>query len=111
MKNSWDAWVSQTHAQTAAALRAWAGTLNLDEAARAKLLFASEQWIAATHPDNFLATNHAALQRAVETKGQSLQSGMQLMLADLARGHVANTDESAFEVGRDLANKIGRAHV
>ena len=108
MENSWDAWVSQTHAQTAAALRAWATTLNLDEAARAKLLFASEQWIAATHPDNFLATNQAALQRAVETKGQSLQSGMQLMLADLARGHVANTDESAFEVGRDLANTPGK---
>ena len=108
MENSWDVWVSQTHRQTAQALRAWTDALDLDQAARAKLTFAAEQWIAATHPDNFLATNPAALQRAADTQGQSLQAGMQLMLADLARGRVSNTDEAAFEVGRNLATTPGK---
>ena len=108
MENSWDAWVGQTHNQTAAALRAWIVALEVDEAMRAKLAFASEQWIAASHPDNFFATNTGALQRALETNGRSIQTGLKLMLADMARGHVSNTDESAFEVGRDLAATPGK---
>ena len=108
MENSWDAWVGRTHNQTAAALRAWIVALEVDEAMRAKLAFASEQWIAASHPDNFFATNTGALQRALETNGRSIQTGLQLMLADMARGHVSNTDESAFEVGRDLAATPGK---
>ena len=107
-ENAWDAWVTQTHEQTAHALRSWINGLDVETGMRAKLAFASEQWIAAAHPDNFLATNTIALQRALETRGQSIQSGMQLMLADLARGRVSNTDEAAFEVGRNLATTPGK---
>ena len=107
-ENAWDAWVSQTHEQTAHALRGWIGGLDVEAGMRAKLAFASEQWIAAAHPDNFFATNSIALRRALETRGESIQSGMQLMLADLARGRVSNTDEAAFEVGRNLATTPGK---
>ena len=105
---SWDAWTGQAYAQGCASLRAAVATMQMDQAARARLSFAAEQWIAATHPDNFLATNPAALQLALTSRGQSIQAGMQLMLGDLARGRVSNTDETAFTVGRDLATTPGK---
>lgn len=94
--------------QGAAALRQSLQQLELAAAARAKLAFAAEQWIAATHPDNFFATNRAAMQRALETRGQSIADGMQRMLGDMAKGHVSNTDEAAFEIGRDIATTPGK---
>ena len=105
---SWDAWVKQSHDQGAALLRDWVRGLQVDELARSRAAFAVEQWIAASHPDNFLATNPDALQRAVETRGQSLQSGMQRMLDDITKGRVSNNDETAFDVGRNIAMTPGK---
>ena len=105
---SWDAWLGQAYAQRCDALRALVAAMQIDEAGRARLSFAAEQWMAATHPDNFLATNAEALQLALTSRGQSIQSGLQLMLGDLAKGRVSNTDEAAFEVGRDLATTPGK---
>jgi polyhydroxyalkanoate synthase len=81
--------------------------METDAVTRAKLSFAAEQWIAAMNPGNFLATNPEALQRAVATNGASLTDGLKLMLADLAKGRVSNTDESAFEVGKNIAVSPG----
>ncbi len=103
-----DAWIADAHVRGAAALRESLQQVELDPAARAKLAFAAEQWIAATHPDNFFATNRAAMQRALDTRGQSIADGMQLMLGDMAKGHVSNTDETAFEIGRDIATTPGK---
>ncbi len=105
---SLDAWIADAHKQAAAALRQSLQQMELDAAAREKLAFAAEQWIAATHPDNFFATNRGAMQRALDTRGQSIADGMQLMLADMAKGHVSNTDETAFEIGRDIATTPGK---
>ena len=105
---SWDAWVAQAYEQGCASLRASVAALQMDAAARERLSFAAEQLIAATHPDNFLATNAGALQRALDSRGQSIQNGMQLLLGDMAKGRVSNTDETAFEVGRDLATTPGK---
>jgi polyhydroxyalkanoate synthase len=104
---SWDDWVQQVHGRGAGALREWTKGLQVDEATRTRLAFAVEQWIAAVHPDNFLATNPDALQRALDSRGRSIQDGMQLMLADIAKGRVSNTDETAFEVGRNIATTPG----
>ncbi len=84
-------------------MRRWVAGAALDEAARARLTFAVEQWLAAINPENFLATNPKAIARAIETRGGSLAQGMQFLAADIARGRVSNTDEAAFEVGRNLA--------
>jgi polyhydroxyalkanoate synthase subunit PhaC len=100
---AWDAWVRDAHTKSAAAVREWVKSAEVDDLTRAKLDFAAEQWVAASDPANFLATNPDALKRALETKGQSLMDGMRILASDVARGHVANTDEAAFEVGQDLA--------
>jgi polyhydroxyalkanoate synthase len=78
-----------------------------DAKTKARLRFAVEQWMAASAPSNFLALNAEAQQKAVETKGESIARGVQNLLADLQQGHVSMTDESAFEVGRNVATTEG----
>ncbi|MBL8381113.1 MAG: alpha/beta fold hydrolase [Burkholderiales bacterium] len=98
-----DDWITASHKAAAEALQAHLARLPVAAAERARLDFAAQQWVAATAPSNFLATNRAAIARAIETGGRSLADGMRLLIGDVARGHVANTDEEAFVVGRDLA--------
>lgn len=67
-----------------------------------KIRFAVQQMIDAVSPANFLATNPEAQQHMIETKGESLTKGLQNMLEDMQRGRIAQSDESAFEVGRNV---------
>ena len=78
-----------------------------DAKTKARLRFAVEQWMAATAPSNFMALNAEAQQKAVETRGESIARGLQNLLADLQQGHVSMTDESAFEVGKNVATTEG----
>ena len=102
-----DQWVARSYAAGCTAVRNWIAALETSAAMRTRLAFAAEHWMAAINPDNFLATNPQAIRRAVDTGGASLAAGMRLMAADVARGRVSNTDEAAFEVGRDLATTPG----
>jgi polyhydroxyalkanoate synthase len=68
-----------------------------------RVAFAVEQWVDAAAPSNFLAFNPEALQKAIDTQGQSLAQGLQHLMQDMQRGRISMTDESAFEVGRNLA--------
>ena len=54
-----------------------------------------------------LVTNPEALQLAMETGGASLAEGLRLFTEDLARGRIAMTDETAFEVGRNVGTTPG----
>jgi polyhydroxyalkanoate synthase len=45
--------------------------------------------------------------KAIETKGESIAKGMQNLLHDIKQGHVSMTDESLFEVGRNVATTEG----
>jgi polyhydroxyalkanoate synthase len=74
----------------------------LDAAAKGRARFAVRQWIDALCPANFAATNPAALEQARETSGESLARGMANLMADVQRGRISQTDEAAFEVGRNL---------
>ncbi|MEY3145787.1 MAG: hypothetical protein RL342_1458 [Pseudomonadota bacterium] len=84
-----------------------ADAVEADTKARARIRFAVEQWLAASAPSNFLAFNADAQQKAIETKGQSIAKGVQNMLHDLQQGHVSMTDESLFEVGKNVATTEG----
>jgi len=78
-----------------------------DDKTRAKLRFTVEQLNAASAPSNFLLCNAEALQKAVETKGESISKGMQNLLHDMQQGHVSMTDESLFHVGQNVATTEG----
>ncbi len=58
-------------------------------------------------PANFLATNPDAQNRLIESGGESLRAGVRNMLEDLTRGKISQTDETAFEVGRNVAATEG----
>lgn len=78
-----------------------------DAKTRSRLRFAVEQWMAASAPSNFLAFNAEAQQKAIDTQGESIAKGMQNLLNDVRQGHLSMTDESAFEVGRNVATTEG----
>ena len=88
-------------------LNALADTVEADHKTKKKIRFATQQAIDAMSPSNFMATNPDAQQKLIETKGESLQNGIMNMIADMRRGHVSQTDENAFEVGRNVAASEG----
>ncbi len=75
----------------------------LDDERKRKLKFFTRQFTDAMSPANFPALNPEAIKLAVETKGESLVKGLRHALEDLEKGRISMTDESAFEVGRNLA--------
>ena len=78
-----------------------------DEKTKARIRFAVLQWIDATSPSNYLALNPEALKKAIDTQGQSLTQGLSQLWNDAQRGHLSQSDESAFEVGRNVATSAG----
>ncbi|RDE24312.1 class I poly(R)-hydroxyalkanoic acid synthase [Motiliproteus coralliicola] len=82
--------------------------VNLDDKSQKKLEFFTQQYIDAMSPSNFAATNPEVLQQAVETKGQSLISGLQNLLGDLDKGRITMTDEEAFVLGENVATTEGQ---
>lgn len=72
-----------------------------------RLRFAVSQWVDAASPANYLALNPKAQQTLLDTKGESLQAGLANLLADVEKGKISLTDETAFEVGRNVATSAG----
>ena len=79
-----------------------ADALQGDAKAKAKVRFALEQWLAATAPTNYMAFNVDAQQKAIDSQGASIGKGIQNLLADIQQGHMSMTDESQFEIGRNV---------
>ncbi len=83
----------------------------LDDSDRQRLSFFTKQIINLMAPTNFLATNPDALERAVETEGQSLVDGLENLVRDVeANGGdllVTLADRDAFKVGSNLATTEG----
>ena len=75
----------------------------LDNETKKKLRFFARQYIDAMSPTNFPATNPEVLRLAADSDGESINKGLKNFLEDLEKGHISMTDESAFEVGRNLA--------
>ncbi|MTV39741.1 class I poly(R)-hydroxyalkanoic acid synthase [Duganella radicis] len=88
-------------------LNAMVETVEATPQQKQKIRFAVQQIIDAMSPANFLATNPEAQQKLIETKGESLTRGLANMLGDMGKGHISLSDESAFEVGRNLAMTEG----
>ena len=86
---------------------ALADAVQADAKTKSKLRFAVEQYLAATSPSNYMALNPEAQQKAIESKGESIAKGIKNLLADIQQGHMSMTDESQFEVGRNVATTEG----
>ena len=77
--------------------------VELDDKSKKKLGFYVGQYMDAFSPTNFLFTNPEAMRLAVETQGKSILDGLNNLITDLEIGKISQTDESAFEVGKNLA--------
>jgi polyhydroxyalkanoate synthase subunit PhaC len=75
----------------------------VDDKSKLQLRFYARQFIDAMSPSNFPATNPEVIRTAIQTRSTSLVSGMQNLIDDLQKGRITRVDESAFEVGRNLA--------
>ncbi|HYD58528.1 MAG TPA: class I poly(R)-hydroxyalkanoic acid synthase [Burkholderiales bacterium] len=75
----------------------------LEPFAKARARFAARQWLDAMSPANFAATNPEALREAIESNGESVARGLAHLLEDARKGRISQSDESAFEVGRNVA--------
>jgi polyhydroxyalkanoate synthase subunit PhaC len=89
------------------ALMALADAVEGSAKTKARVRFAIEQSLAANAPSNFMALNADAIKKAVETQGQSIGQGMKNLFNDMQQGHVSMTDESQFEVGKNVATTEG----
>ncbi len=101
------AFSASTYLLNARTMLGLAEAVEADAKTRARLRFAVEQFMAASAPSNFMALNADAQNRAIETSGESIAKGMKNLLADIQQGHVSMTDESLFEVGRNVATTQG----
>jgi polyhydroxyalkanoate synthase len=78
-----------------------------DRHARNRLLFLVRQYVDMMSPANFAATNPEFVKQAIATQGESITQGVKNLIGDLEKGRISMTDESAFEVGRNLATTPG----
>ncbi|MEO5697393.1 MAG: class I poly(R)-hydroxyalkanoic acid synthase [Burkholderiaceae bacterium] len=101
------AYVAQMYLLNARTMLEMADSVQADEKTRQRIRFAVQQWVDATSPSNYLALNPEAQRKAVETQGESIAMGIKHLLHDLQQGHVSQTDESMFEVGRNVATSAG----
>jgi polyhydroxyalkanoate synthase len=77
--------------------------VDVDPRMKNKLRFYARQFADALAPTNFAATNPEAIKLAWQTHGESVMRGLANLNADLQKGRISMTDESAFEIGRDIA--------
>ena len=82
-------------------------TPGLSSKERRRAAFWWRKWLNAIAPTNYLWSNPVALQRAAETRGESLWLGLNNMLEDLQAGDVRMTDPDHFRVGENLATTPG----
>jgi len=100
---AWFRTIRQLYELNAGYVNAVTRLADISPAARKRLQFFSRQLTDAMSPSNFPLTNPQAIARAFESQGESLARGAQAFAEDLARRRISMTDESCFEVGRNLA--------
>jgi polyhydroxyalkanoate synthase subunit PhaC len=106
-QNPMAAFSAAAYLLNARTLMGLADAVQTDAKTRSRIRFSLEQWLAASAPSNFLAFNPDVQKKAIETKGESIAQGMKNLLHGIEQGHVSMTDESQFEVGRNVASTEG----
>jgi polyhydroxyalkanoate synthase subunit PhaC len=105
--NPLHAFNAATYLLNARFLMAMADSVEATPRAKQKIRFAVQQMVDAMSPANFLVSNPEAHQKIIESKGESLTKGIAHMIEDMQKGRISQTDESAFEVGKNVATTEG----
>lgn len=99
--------MAQVYLLNSQTLLGLADAVKADEKTTRRIRFAVEQWAAALSPSNCLAFNPEAQQKLIASQGASLAKGISNLLHDMQQGHLSMTDESRFEVGKNVATTEG----
>jgi polyhydroxyalkanoate synthase len=83
-------------------------TPGLSNRDRRRAAFWWRKWLNAMAPTNFLLTNPAAMQKAMETRGESLLKGFNNFVSDFQAGDVQMARPTDFVVGKDLGTTPGK---
>ena len=103
----WFRWLRDTYLTNTKLTSEAIERANLDPAHRQQLEFYSRLTTEAWSPANFPMTNPEAIKTAVETRGASVVAGLRQLGEDMSKGYISLTDESAFEIGRNIAATPG----
>ncbi len=106
-------YLKQSYLLTARWLQSLANqTDGLDRNSKDKVEFYTRQFVSAMAPTNFALTNPQVLKRIRETGGVNLIEGVERLVTDLEKGkgrlQISMTDETAFEVGKNVATTPGK---
>ena len=101
--NPYFSYLKQSYLLASGFLAELAASAELDAKSKDRLQFAVKQWCDAMSPANFAATNPAVLKQALDSRGESMTKGIANLIADMHKGRISQSDETAFEVGRNLA--------
>lgn len=82
-------------------------TPGLSDKDRRRAAFWWREGLNAIAPSNFFWTNPVAMRKAIESNGESIRRGMQIMQEDLQAGDVRMSDVEGFVVGENLAATPG----
>jgi polyhydroxyalkanoate synthase subunit PhaC len=105
--NPASAYTAQMYLLNGRTLLQMADHLQGDEKTKQRIRFAVQQWVDAAAPSNYLALNPEAQRKALDSQGESLAHGIKQLLNDVRQGHMSQTDESVFEIGRNVATTEG----
>lgn len=108
VENPYYAYLKQSYLLASRYVEELVEAAELAPEAKERMRFAARQWVDAMCPANFPATNPEALSQAIDTRGESLAKGLGNLLDDLRKGRISQTDEAAFEVGRNVAVTPGQ---
>ena len=83
-------------------------TPGLSDKERSRAAFWLRKWLNMMAPTNFFFCNPVALQRFVDTQGESLYQGTVNFFRDLEARNIQMVEPDAFDVGKDLATTPGK---
>ena len=83
----------------------------VDERSRERLQYYARQTVNAMAPTNFALTNPEVLRKTLETKGENLLQGLQMMVEDKKKSadilNVCMSEPAAFTLGKNIATSRG----
>jgi polyhydroxyalkanoate synthase len=100
-------WTAALYLLNAEFMQRLAASVEADRETKDRLSFATQQWVDMLSPSNFLATNPEVQQKLLETRGESLRVGLENLFDDLQQGRIRQTDETAFQIGVNVATSPG----
>ncbi len=108
-KNPFYAYLQQQYLYLSTQADAWLEQQdNISDKEKEQLKFQLAQFFDAASPSNFMFSNPEIIEKAIETKGESLQKGLQNAANDMSKGQLTHTDPDAFELGVNIATTPGK---